>query len=193
MTETRLPYATGTPPRPIWDERLNARGAKLTHYYPRAGETYYRVVRGDWLSPDQGKPTIMVEVLDEQGKRMVGVPVRCFNGGVKVKLTETKPNDRWAVDFPMFNVGCAYSVSIGSASDSVGCLGLGSIADPDHAHHSGYYFVFQRTTYAGSVDPLPPPPSPPPTADPLLEALYTMRQAADVALQIYIRQIGRQP
>jgi hypothetical protein len=185
MFATNLPVVAAgpTPPQPgfSWDLRLNARGAQLTLYTPRPGDTYFRCVRGEWLDESQDKPSILIEVLDEQGRRLVGQPVRCTNGGEHVKLTEAKPNDRWAVDFPMFNVGCAHRIEVVGGSDKIGCLGLGTIADPDHAHHTGYYFIFQRTTfYTGNVDFPPPPPisfppsplfpspTPPPNATALL-------------------------
>ena len=179
----------------VWDAHLDARGAQLTRYTPRPGSTFYQLVRGEWRDENQGPPAILIDVLDEQGKRLLGVPVHCFNGGESIHFTEAKPNDRWATDFPMFNVGCAYRIEVGPASDKVGCLGLGSIADPNHAHHSGYLFVFQRTTAGTEGLPpgpvIPPEPPLPPTLDPILDALGQARQAIDTAMALYSRQIGR--
>jgi hypothetical protein len=160
--ESYLPYVAAAVPARIWDPRLIARGAVLTEYQPRPGVTYYRLMRGEWLDPSQGKPTILVDVVDEAGKRLVGIPVRFTNGGETIRPTEAKPRDAWATDHPMHAVGCAYSVEVGYASDRVSCLGLGTIEDPDHAHHTGYLFVFQRTTYVGDSPPLPPPVIDPP-------------------------------
>jgi hypothetical protein len=167
-----------------WDPRLDQRGAKLIPYKPMTSNLWYKLIHAEWLDPSRDKPTIMVEVLDEQGKRIIGVPVRFTNGGEKVRFTEEKPNDRWATDHPMFNVGCAHSVEVAYKSDVVKCLGLGSIEDPDHAHHSGYYFVFQRTTQGVPSGPQPPitpaptpPPAPPIDLNAVHEALESARQA----------------
>jgi len=136
-------------PSPIsWDPRLNARGTVLTEYQPRPGTTWYKLVHAEWRDVEQsrGLHHILVDVLDEWGVRLTGVPVRFVNGGEFIAFTEPKPGEEAAVSFGMFAVGCAYSVEVAYASDRVGCLGLGTIDDPDHALHTSYYFVFQRTT-----------------------------------------------
>lgn len=208
MPTTFAPYVSNLPASGLtWDPRLTQRGAVLTPYAPLPGATYYRLIRGEWRDENQGPPAILIDVIDEQGRRLTGVPVHCFNGGEVIHFTEAKPRDDWATDFPMFNVGCAYRIQVGPASDKIGCLGLGSLADPYHAHHSGFLFIFQRTTYDGVTVPDPPAPPPvdpplPPTLDPILDALSRARQsfddayrqartALDEAIMAYSRQTGR--
>jgi hypothetical protein len=78
-----------------------------------------------------------------------------------VKNTEAKPNESYAVDFPMFAAGHSYHVRVATgASDRVLGMGLGSIAEPAMGIHISYRLTFRRTV-AGGVGPLPPDPQPP--------------------------------
>jgi len=187
------PYLTAakTAPALQWDSRLDARGAELATYTPMPGATWYKLVHAEWLDEQQaqGRHHILVDVLDEQGRRLTGVPVRCTNGGEVVRVTEAKPGESAATNFPMFASGWGYRVEVAYASDRVSRLGLGTIADPHAGVHTGYYFVWQRTT-AGVTIPDPPQPPPvdpplPPTLDPILDALARARNAIDRAMTLY--------
>jgi hypothetical protein len=141
-----------------FDPRLDARGATLTEYTPGSplgpGEEYYKLVIARWydVHEAQGKHHILVDVWDRDGRRASGVPVHLINGGDAVLYTEPKYGEPAAVGLPMYSAGHPYSVRVGDASDIVGGLGLGTIEQPDVAHHTSYFLVFQAT-----LETLPPP------------------------------------
>lgn len=190
--ESYLPYlANGLAEVRQWDSRLLARGAQLIEYQPRPGSTFYRCIRGEWRdeAQSQGKHHILIDVLDEQSRRLTGIPLRLINGGEAITFTEAKPGEEAAANFPMFAAGWGYRIEVAYASDIVSRLGLGTLGDPMAGVHTGYFFVFQRTTQLDST--LPNPPTPPPTTpDPLLEALYMARQGIEEALRIHLKQTG---
>lgn len=136
-----------------WDEKLDERGVKLTVAQAMVGEPCFRLVEGKYLGEWGGRHSIFVEVLNEMGNRMVGQPVRLWwNGGSDRKLTEAKPLDEWALDFPMYEPGHSYGIAVDGRSDSVFGMGLGTIAAPSHKLHVSYRFVFQRM----AAEPLQP-------------------------------------
>lgn len=111
-----------------------------------------------------GRISVFVDVLDEQGKRLVGVPVTFkWKDGIQTKLTEAKPGDDFAVDFPMYAAGDAYSVFVNDGTPSVvrEHMGLGAV----HPVHVVYKLVFQRTDEIPDIDSGPPSPPTVPSGD----------------------------
>lgn len=143
----------------LWDSRLDQRGAILTPATPAPGESYWQLVRGEWRNEaeSQGLHHILVDVLDRAGGRLPHVGVRFWwADGQEIKLTERKPGEDYAVDFPMFAAGWAYGVQIvDGPSDRVDHLGLGTIAAPWAGVHTSYRFAFQLVTVALPISPGP--------------------------------------
>src|SRR5690606_21601294 len=118
------------PPQRVWDERLDRRFASLHPAVNDDGGPYWKLVRAEWLDERQaqGRHHVFVDVLDAQGQRIVGVPVRFWwADGQDIKRTEAKPGEAYAVDFALYNPAPAYNVAIadGKPSDAVHGLGLG--------------------------------------------------------------------
>lgn len=186
-----LPVSQPVPPSGMtWDKRLTQRGVKFipcaADKLP-AGTVYYRLVQAYFLDKEQaqGKVSIGVDVWDEKGKRIVGQPVRMYwqNGEVG-KPTEAKPNDKWAVDFPMYASGNAYGIQVnGAVSDQVTGMGLGDIENPNMGIHVCYYLVFQKQiAQAKPVDPPTPQPEPPiPTPTPKTATLPIVAGAFSIS------------
>jgi hypothetical protein len=116
----------------------------------RPGQSYWRLTAARWENEAQagGGHSIFVDVLDENGGKMVGQPVeiRWVGGGLTVK-TEDKPANEFGANFPMYNTLGSYAVSIpGLPSDTVVGLGLGTIEQPDFKVHTNFFLTFQRVT-----------------------------------------------
>lgn len=157
---TRPKMVRSSQPILYYDERLHARGVRIIRAQPEPGHTVWRVVAGEWRDVEQsdGKHSVFLEVLDEAGSRVVGVPVNFFwpTGG-EVKNTESKPNDDYAIDFPMHNAHNSYNVEIwGAVSDKIEGLGLGTLDEPWRPAHTSFRFTFQRTREA-ELDGIEPP------------------------------------
>lgn len=171
--KTYLPHVAGGAPQPVqpreWDERLTKRKVELIEHQPQPGETYWRLVKAEYL---EEKEHIFVNTLDEQGRPLPGVVVACSNGGEVGRATEDKFNDPYAlgmVNFPMFAAGWAYSVRVaGWPSDTVIGMGLGTYDEPTVGHHISYRLTFQRvqsktqSSSNSSSNPQPVPEGEPP-------------------------------
>jgi hypothetical protein len=139
-----------------WDSRLTQRGVLLTHTTAVPG---WRVVRAEYrdVAQSQGRHHIYVDVLDENGVRVVGAPVYVlWRDGRHELTTEAKPGEESAANFPMYAAGSAYTLSLGVNSDAVSGMGLGDIATPNQGDHVSYYLVFQRTVEAATSAPEEP-------------------------------------
>ena len=112
------------------------------------GQTYFRLVRAEWLNEQQsqGRHHIYVEVLDEAGSRLVGAVVRISwaDGEDNIPVLHDK-----VVEFGMSGDGtlCSYSAQVtGLPSDRVVGMGLGTPEHPDLSIHTCFNLTFQRTT-----------------------------------------------
>jgi hypothetical protein len=134
----------------VWDPRLDERGAVLRQADAAPGRPVYRLHTAEWRDEGEsgGRHHAFVEVEDERGQRLPGVPVRWFwPGGEEIKPIEANKAPDHGVDFAMFARAPAYGVEIADAiSDRVEGLGLGSLAAPHHNIHTSYRLVFRRTT-----------------------------------------------
>lgn len=177
-------------PAVVWDPRLDKRGIKLTQYQPKKGETYFRIVRGEYW---EEKEHTFAETLDKDGKRLPGVTMRWWwADGDEHKRTEAKPGDRWMVDFPMYTHGHSYGLeALGYPSDKVFGMGLGSWEKPDWNIHVSYKFVYQLTVAEGVTDTgigEAPKPVTPPAKVPALT-----HPVQDPAKRIISQRFGENP
>lgn len=126
-----------------WDPRLDDLGIKLKPGQPKDG-VVFRLVSAKYQDDSQssGMHHVFVEVLDEQGKRIVGQPVvMAWADGKNVLVTENKPTPEFAANAPMYGPmdKGTYSVYVdGAPSDEISGLGL-----PGN-HHVNYLLTFQR-------------------------------------------------
>jgi hypothetical protein len=100
---------------------------------------------------------IYVDVVDEQGKRLVGERVRVsWADGEAFIVTEEKPGEPWAGNFGMFATMGSYAVTVVSpigASDSVAGLGLGTPQEPNVKHHTSFGLTFVRRSEREDAPP----------------------------------------
>lgn len=139
--------AAAAPPR-AWDGRLDALGVTVDPANVAPGQQYWRVIEGRWADEVEsgGKHHIYVEVLDENGVRVVGQPVTVFWGDGTLTLPlEDKPAPDFGFNFQMYASGYAYSAKVeGLPSEIVKGAGMGSIEARTTGIHTSYYFIFQR-------------------------------------------------
>jgi hypothetical protein len=132
---------------------LDQRFASLTEASVTPGEGYWRLIKARWLGPGEAAAVhgpdhhILMDVLDEEGERLTGIRIIVTNGGASTVITEEKPGELWATDFPMFAVAPAYAAqpNTGAPADRVEGMGLGSLEAPFNAHHTGYLLTWQWT------------------------------------------------
>lgn len=144
-----------------FDPALQAFGASYVPASPIPGQGWWKLVKAEGPVEWGGRVSIYVDVWDEQGHRIAGVPVRqWWNNGEATKATEPKTGEPFGVDFVMNAGGNAYGIAVadGSPSDRIWGLGL-----PSFQPHHVFKLIFQRQP--GVIAP-PPPPPPPPTRPP---------------------------
>ncbi len=146
-TDTPVPVERKLPPR-ILDPRLSSLGVVIEPAGVKPGQNYWRLIEAQWQNEAEagGGHSIYVEVLDENGGRIVGQPIeiRWASGNLTV-FTEDKPPPEYGSNFPMYNCLGSYSVSIpGLPSDTVVGLGLGTASQPGFTIHTNFFLVFQR-------------------------------------------------
>jgi hypothetical protein len=133
-----------------WDSRLDRLGVVIEEAQVEPGQSYFRLIEGRWADEAEsaGKHHIYIEVLDENGNRLVGQPVTVFWGeGFTSGPIEDKAPPDFGFNFQMYAAGYAYSAKVeGAPSDLVKGAGMGSLEQRMHGIHTSFYFVFQRTT-----------------------------------------------
>ena len=135
------------PPRNL-DPRLAALNVVLQPAGVKPGQYYWRLIEARWQNEAEaaGDHTIYVEVLDENGSRIVGHPVELWwqSGSLSV-LTEDKPPPVYAANFPMYNTLGSYSVKVpGLPSDIITGLGLGTPEQPAFTIHTNFFLTFKK-------------------------------------------------
>jgi hypothetical protein len=146
-----------------------------------AGQVYWKLVEATGPQNIGGNHHLYVDVLDESGKRVVGVPVLFYSRDDDVHTkTEAKPGEAQAANLPLYSGGNAYGVRIDSGipSDDLFGVGLGNYVD-----HQSFRAVFQRTI-AGTTTNTPPPVPPTPPSLSVRETLERIRQLAESALEL---------
>jgi hypothetical protein len=150
-TATATVTTTPSPePATQWDPRLDERGVVYTAAEVLPGQGYWRLVSARWYDEQEsgGRRHILVDLLDADGGRMVGAPMRIYwNGGESILYTEAKPGESYAAHFGMTSIGPSYGAmpADGQAADSVWGMGLGSIEQPHHAIQTSVGLVWQWT------------------------------------------------
>jgi len=145
-THRRRARRAALPPR-NWDARLDALGVRIEPAGIAGGRKFWRLIEARWADAEQagGKHHVFVEVLDLQGRRVVGQPVSVQwpDGNVAVPIQD-RPAPDWGADFPMYNCLGSYAVSIdGAPSDRVVGLGLGTAEMPQFTIHTSFYLIFR--------------------------------------------------
>ena len=135
------------PPRDL-DPRLDGLNVRIQPANVQPGQSYWRLVKAYWQNKEESgnDHTIYVEVLDENGTRVVGQPLEMrWQDGNLPLLTENKPPHEYPVNFPMFGTLGSYSVSVnGLPSDTVVGMGMGTIEQPAFTIHTNFMLTFQR-------------------------------------------------
>ncbi len=130
------------------DPRLGSLGVTLEPANVNPGQYYWRLIEARWENEKEagGDHTIYVEVLDENGGRVVGQPVEIlWSGGSLNVFTEDKPPPVYATNFPMYNCLGSYAVSVpGLPSDRVVGMGLGTADQPDFTIHTNFFLTFRK-------------------------------------------------
>ena len=85
-----------------WDGRLDQLGVGLQAANVAPGQPYWRLVEARWEDEKEagGKHNIYVNVLDENGERIIGQPVVVdWGDGKDVKPTEKKTEPEYSFNF----------------------------------------------------------------------------------------------
>lgn len=134
-----------------WDSRLDQLGVVLRPAAVAPGQRYWRLIEARWANEEEagGRHHIFVNVLDEAGNRIVGVPIKVlWRDGAVTGVTEDKAPGDYSYNFQMYAPGNSYDLAIddGTPSDYVAGMGLGDIERRAWKIHVAYYLTFQRTT-----------------------------------------------
>jgi hypothetical protein len=142
--------AAAAAPARAWDGRLDKLGVTVEEAAVQPGQQYWRLVEARWADEQEagGKHHIYVEVLDENGNRLVGQPVTVYWGdGNYTAGTEDKAPPDYGYNYMMYAAGNAYNVKVeGLPSDVLHGAGMGDIERPRYGIHTAFYLVFQRAT-----------------------------------------------
>ena len=133
----------------IWDPRLNQLGVAVEDANVQPGQPYWRLIEATWWNEQEsgGKHHIYVEVLDENGNRIVGQPVTVFWGdGSYTGNTEDKAAPDLAFNYQMYAAGYAYNVKVdGLPSEVLKGAGMGSIEKRDYGIHTSFLLTYEKT------------------------------------------------
>jgi CRP-like cAMP-binding protein len=145
---TPTPAEKPQPARDL-DPRLSALGVSIIPADVQPGQNYWRLVSAKWQNKEESgnDHTIYLNVLTENGSRIVGQPVEIrWQEGSLVVFTEDKPPTEWSANFPMYGTLGSYSLSIaGLPSDTIAGMGMGTPEQPNFTIHTNFLLVFQRT------------------------------------------------
>lgn len=135
------------PPRNL-DSRLNALGVSIEDAQVAPGQQYWRLVEARFADEQEsaGKHHIYVDVMDENGSRIVGQPVTVVWGdGAFTGPVEDKAAPDFGFNYMMYASGFAYNVKVeGLPSDMLHGAGMGDVENRFRGIHTSYYVVFQR-------------------------------------------------
>ena len=160
-----LPYvatATPVPPEPApaglvpvplptadWDHRLSFKlepPVKLIPAEVESGQTYWRLIRAYWQTPEEGhdKFHIFVNVLNKDGVP-IPQPIIIENGGKLMVPAEPKPDSEYLINYPMSGTLGSYTCYVAgdTPSDRVAGLGLGFAKGGKD--HTSFLLTFQET------------------------------------------------
>ena len=141
--------AAAVAPR-AWDPRLDRLGVHVEDAPAAPGQQYWRVAETRWEDEQEaaGRHHIYVEVVDENGERVVGQPVTVFwSDGNFTIATEDKKAPDYAFNYQMYAAGNAYNVKVeGLPSEVLRGAGMGDLERPKYGIHTAFYITFQRAT-----------------------------------------------
>jgi CRP-like cAMP-binding protein len=141
--------AAAAPPR-AWDPRLDRLGVRVEDSGAAPGQQYWRLIDARWADEQEsgGKHHIYVEVLDENGNRIVGHPVTVWWGdGSYTSGVEDKAPPDYGFNYMMYAAGNSYNIKVeGLPSEIVYGAGMGDIERPKWGIHTSIYLVFQKAT-----------------------------------------------
>lgn len=130
------------------DARIGALGVSIEDASVEPGQPYWRLIEVRWEDEVQsgGKHHIYVDVMDENGNRIVGQPVTVFWGdGSHTAALEDKPAPDLGFNYQMYAAGYAYNVKVeGLPSDVLRGAGMGDLQNRFHGIHTSYYLIYQR-------------------------------------------------
>lgn len=148
-TPKAVAQAAAAPPR-AWDPRLDQLGVNVEEANVQPGQQYWRLIEARWADEKEsgGKHHIYVEVLDENGNRVVNQPVTVWWGeGSDTRVTEDKAPPDYAYNFQMYAAGNAYHVKVeGLPSDILHGAGMGDIERRMWGIHTSFYVTYQKAT-----------------------------------------------
>lgn len=132
-----------------WDIRLSAKlepPVKLVPAEVQSGQTYWRLVRAYWQTPDEGhdKYHIFVNVLNKDGVPITQ-PIVVENGGKLVVPAEPKPDSEYLINFPMSGTLGSYTVYVAGDAPSDRIVGLGLGFAKGGKDHTCFLLTFQET------------------------------------------------
>lgn len=153
-TATPVPCVTPTPllagKRP--DHALKPMDVQVDPACVQPGKQFWHLVTARWLGPTElaGFHHVFVDVIDEQGARIVQPPAKFVmswpTGSCKRTISGRSAPFDHGEHCPMYASGRIYDVHVeGLPSDVVRGLGLGSSAQRDWAILGSYQLIFQRT------------------------------------------------
>ncbi|CAN5642181.1 hypothetical protein BH10CHL1_BH10CHL1_16610 [soil metagenome] len=146
--EAKAAAAPAQPAR-AWDPRLDQLGVTVEEAQVPVGQPYWRLIDAHWEDEQQAGGThhIYMEVLDENGNRIVGQPVNVWWGdGNTPGVTEAKTPPDYSWNFQMYAAGYAYNAKVeGLPSDILHGAGMGSIEKRNYGIHVSYFLTFKKT------------------------------------------------
>jgi CRP-like cAMP-binding protein len=154
--EAAAPEAAAAPaaaapaaPRTL-DPRLPALGVTIDDAPAQPGEQYWRLIEVRFADEQEsgGKHHIYVDLLDENGNRIVGQNVSVLWGdGSYTGPTEEKPAPDFGFNYQMYAAGYAYNVRVeGLPSDLLKGAGMGDVENRFYGIHTSYYLTYQKAT-----------------------------------------------
>jgi hypothetical protein len=142
--------AVAVAPARAWDPRLDQLGVRVEEAPVSPGQQYWKLIDARWADEQQsgGKHHVYVEVLDENGNRIVGHPVTVWWGdGSYTAGVEDKAPPDYGFNYQMYAAGYAYNVKVeGLPSDVLSGAGMGDIERRDWGIHTSFYLVYQKAT-----------------------------------------------
>jgi len=151
-TATAVPpvAAVAAAPSRAWDPRLDQLGVKVEEASVSPGQQYWHLIDARWTDEKEsgGRHHIYVEVLDENGDRIVGNPVTVWWGdGSYTGGVEDKAPPDYGFNYMMYAAGNAYNVKVeGLPSDTVYGAGMGDITRPKWGIHTCIYLTYEKAT-----------------------------------------------
>jgi CRP-like cAMP-binding protein len=145
------PAPKAQPPRDL-DPRLGALNVGIVEPAGLTpGQSYWRLMRVRWEDKKESgnDHTIYIDVLDENGARIIGQPVQIdWPDGTLTVYTEDKPPTVYSANFPQYGLLGSYTVFIpGGPSDRIVGLGMGTPTEPYFMVHTNWKLTYQRTTW----------------------------------------------